>query len=115
MELITESLFAGPLLDISTAETIYSRLLAKGVIITPLTGLKEIQGKVLVLHNVLTGAERRVETMDSIVLATEGRPNDILYRSLKGKVKEIYLVGQCLSPRRLLDSIFDGALVGKSL
>jgi NADPH-dependent 2,4-dienoyl-CoA reductase/sulfur reductase-like enzyme len=115
IEIITESLFAGPQLDISTAETLYSRLLIKGVVITPLTGLKEIQGKTLVLHNVLSGVERNIKTFDTVVMACERKPNDALYHSLKGKVKELCMVGQCLSPRRLIDSIFDGAQLANRL
>jgi len=115
VEVITESLFAGASLDISSAETIYTRLLASGVAITTLTGLKEIQGATLILINVLTGAERRIEKADTVIIAADGRPNDAFYYSLQGKVKEIYMAGQCVSPRRLLDSIFDGARVGQSL
>lgn len=115
VELITESLYAGPQLDMSTSETIHTRLLMKGVTITPLTGLKEIRKKSPVVYNVLTGAERSIANVDTIVMAAEGRPNDILYRSLKDKVEALYMVGQCVSPRRLLDSILDGARVGNIL
>jgi len=115
VQVITESLFAGASLDISSAETIYTRLLAGGVTITTLTGLKEIQGETIILINVLTGAEKMIEKADTIIIAADGRPNDALYYSLQGKVKGIYMVGQCVSPRRLLDSIFDGARVGQSL
>lgn len=115
VEVITESLYAGPQLDVSTSETIHTRLLMKGVTITPLTGLKEIRGKNPIVYNVLTGAERQVENVDTIVIAAESRPNDLLFRALKGKVEALYMVGQCVSPRRLLDSIFDGARVGNSL
>jgi hypothetical protein len=64
---------------------------------------------------VLTNAESLIEEVDSIVFCTDGRADDALYRSLKGKVKELYEVGQCLSPRRLLDSIHDGARIGRKL
>ena len=56
-----------------------------------------------------------IEGVDSIVFCTDGRADDALYRSLKGKVKELYEVGQCVSPRRLLDSIHDGARIGRKL
>jgi len=115
VEVITDSLFAGGQLDNYTKETIYTRLLERDVTLTPLTGLKEIRGNTLFLHNVLTGIERKVETVDTVIFATDGRPEDSLYHFLKGKVTELYRVGQCVSPRRLLDSIFDGALVGKNL
>lgn len=115
VELITESLYAGPQLDVSTSETIHTRLLMKGVTLTPLTSLKEIRGKNPVVCNVLTGVERQVENIDTVVIAAEGRPNDELYRALEGKVETLFMVGQCVSPRRLLDSILDGARVGNFL
>lgn len=115
VEIITESLFAGAQLDFSTAETLYARLLSKGVVITPLTGLKEIQGKSVVVRNSLTGGESFRQNLDAVVFAVEAKPNDLLYRKLKGKVREIYLVGQSLSPRRLLDSVFDGATAAMAM
>ena len=115
VEVITESVYAGGQLDQSTRETLYTRLLEKGVLITPLTGLKAIEGKTSVLYNILSGYERRVENADTVIFATDGRPDDFLYRSLKGKVKDLYRAGQCVSPRRLLDSIFDGARVANHL
>ena len=112
-EIITETLYAGAQLDRSTLEAVYPRLLKKGIIITPLTGVREILGSTIVVYNVLSGVERRIEGIDTIVVAAEPRADDFLYRSLKGKVKELYAVGQCLAPRRLLDSIHDGARVGR--
>jgi thioredoxin reductase len=115
VELLTESVYAGGMVDYHTIWSAYTNVLSKGVVITPLTGVKEIRGKTVVAYNVLTNAERLIEEVDSIVFCTDGRADDALYRSLKGKVKELYEVGQCVSPRRLLDSIHDGARIGRKL
>lgn len=115
VELLTESIYAGGMVDYHTIWAAHTNVLSKGVVITPLTGVKEIRGKTVVVYNVLTNAERLIEEVDSIVFCTDGRADDALYRSLKGKVKELYEVGQCLSPRRLLDSIHDGARIGRKL
>jgi len=90
-------------------------LLNKGGAITPLTRVKEIEEHAVVTLNVLTGVERRIEGIDSVVFAAIGKADDALYRALKGEVKEIYAVGQCLSPRLLPDSIWDGTRVGRWL
>jgi len=90
-------------------------VLSKEVIITPLTAIKEINGNKVISYNLLTNAEREIEGVDTVVVCTDGVGNNSLYHSLKGKVKELYRVGQCVSPRRMLDSIFDGARVGKAL
>jgi 2,4-dienoyl-CoA reductase-like NADH-dependent reductase (Old Yellow Enzyme family)/thioredoxin reductase len=115
VEILTDAIYAGAQVDSSTIEVIYVRLLSKGVTITPLTRIKEIQGNRVVTFNVLTKTERLINGVDTVVVSTGGKADDTLYRSLKGKVKELYAVGHCLSPRRLLDSIFDGARVGRLL
>ena len=115
VELLAEIDRVGDMLDHYTIESIYTRVLSKGVILTPLTGCKGIKGSAVITYNVLTGLERDIEGVDTVVFCTDGVSNDGLYRSLKGKVKELYQVGQCVSPRKLIDSIYDGTLVGREL
>ena len=115
VELLTDSIHAGNQLDFYTIEAIYTRVLSKGVTLTPLTRCKEIRGNTVIACNVLTDAEREIEGVDTVVFCTDGVANDSLYRSLKGKVKELYEVGQCVSPRKLIDSIYDATLVGRKL
>lgn len=115
VEVVTETLFAGSQVDDSTLAAIYERLLNKGVVITPLTKVKEIKGDTVTVFNVFTKAERDIKGVDTVVIASGGKANDALYRSLKGQVKELHAVGQCLSPRKLRDSIWDGARVGRLL
>ena len=115
VEVVTETLFAGSQVDDSTLAAIYERLLNKGVVITPLTKVKEIKGDTVTVFNVFTKAEREIKGVDTVVIASGGEANDTLYRSLKGQVKELHAVGQCLSPRKLRDSIWDGARVGRLL
>jgi 2,4-dienoyl-CoA reductase-like NADH-dependent reductase (Old Yellow Enzyme family)/thioredoxin reductase len=115
VELITHCLYAGVELDSGTMGFMYGQLLNKGGVITPLTRVREIEEHAVVTSNVLTRQERRIEGVDTVVFATIGKADDTLYRTLKGKVKEIYAVGQCLSPRLLSDSIWDGARVGRLL
>jgi NADPH-dependent 2,4-dienoyl-CoA reductase/sulfur reductase-like enzyme len=115
VELINHCLYAGIELDSGTMGFMYRQLLNQGGAITPLTRVKEIEEQAVVTLNVLTGVERRIEGVDSVVLAAIGKADDTLYRALKGEVKEIYAVGQCLSPRLLPDSIWDGTRVGRRL
>jgi mycofactocin system FadH/OYE family oxidoreductase 2 len=115
VELITHCLHAGIDLDSGTMGFMYGQLLNKGGAITPLTRVKEIEEHAVVTLNVLTGVERRIEGVDTVVFAAIGEADDTLYRTLKGEVKEIYAAGQCLSPRLLPDSIWDGTCVGRWL
>jgi 2,4-dienoyl-CoA reductase-like NADH-dependent reductase (Old Yellow Enzyme family)/thioredoxin reductase len=115
VELLTQSAFAGTMVDYHTVWAIYTRVLDNGVTITPLTKVKEVQGNTVVVSNVLTGTERQIDGVDTVVFTTDGKANDALYHSLKGKVKELYQVGQCLAPRKMVDSVYDGAVVGRKL
>jgi hypothetical protein len=115
IELITEDAFAGGRVDCDTLWLAYTRVLSKGVVITPLTRAKEVRSSTIIVVNALTGVEGEINGIDTVVFTTDGRANDSLYRTLKGKVKELYEVGQCVSPRPLLDSVYDGALIGRKL
>ena len=112
VELLVESVYAGGMVDYHTISTMYTAVLRKGVTITPLTAIKEIQGETVVVYNLLSNAERKIEGIDAVVVCTDGQGDDALYRNLKGSVKEIYRVGQCVSPRKMLDSVADGYRAG---
>jgi 2,4-dienoyl-CoA reductase-like NADH-dependent reductase (Old Yellow Enzyme family)/thioredoxin reductase len=115
VELINESLWIGGMVDNHTLQTIYTRLHMNDVVMTPSTGLKEVRGNTAVLYNLLTGKEKEIEGIDTVVTCTDGRQDDSLYYALKGKVKELYEVGQCVSPRQLLESVADGHQIGRAL
>jgi Ni,Fe-hydrogenase I small subunit len=52
---------------------------------------------------------------DSIVLATGVTANDRLARAAQSIVSEVYLVGDCAEPGRILDAIRDGASAGREI
>lgn len=107
VELLTEAAYAGSEADALTVEAAHFHALSQEVNITPLSAIKEIQGNNVIIYNVLTDKERTIENIDSVVICTDEQPDDALFHSLEGKVKQLHLIGQALSPRRLLDSIAD--------
>jgi len=113
VELLNESIYVGGMADYHSLNTMYTSALSKGVTITPLTAIKEIRGNTVIVYNLLTNAERQIEGIDAIVVCTDGKGDDSLYRALRGKVKELHRAGQCVSPRKMLDSIADGYRVGR--
>jgi 2,4-dienoyl-CoA reductase-like NADH-dependent reductase (Old Yellow Enzyme family)/thioredoxin reductase len=115
VELLTEAAYAGSEADALTVETAYFSALSRDVVITPLTAIKEIRGSTVITYNVITNKERQIEGVDTVVVCTDERVNDALYQALKGQVKGLYLIGQALSPRRLLDSIADAYVTAKAL
>ncbi len=115
VELLTPAIFAGSHLEEGTLEIIYYRLLSKGVVITVLTDVKAIKRNTVTAFNVLTNTHRQIDGVDTVIVATNGKADNALYHSLKGEVKELHIAGQCLAPRTLRDSIWDGARVGRTL
>jgi len=41
----------------------------------------------------------------SLVIAAGSRANDALWRSLRHRVKEVYTIGDCAAPRRLVTAM----------
>lgn len=95
-------------LNPSSREHLIARLEAKGV--TRLTGVQyqEItdQGVIITTRQ---GESQTVEA-DTIVLAAGSLPDTELYEALKGKVPELYLVGDCVEPRNIMSAVADGYL-----
>jgi 2,4-dienoyl-CoA reductase (NADPH2) len=59
--------------------------------------------------------EETICGMDSIVLAMGARPVDTLSASIKGKVPEIYVVGDAKEPRKALEAIAEGADIARRI
>lgn len=53
------------------------------------------------------GQKSKLEA-DTVVLAVGLRPNDELISKLRGKVKELYSIGDCMEPRKVIDAIWEG-------
>jgi 2-enoate reductase len=52
---------------------------------------------------------------DTVVLAVGLEPDDQLYKSLIGKVANLYALGDCQEPRRIMGAIWDGYEVARSI
>ena len=52
---------------------------------------------------------------DSVVLCSKGRSERGLYRALKGRVKALWAIGDCWSPRQLEQAIYEGSNVARSI
>ncbi len=49
---------------------------------------------------------------ETIVFATGSKPCNELAKSLRGKIPELYEIGDCLEPRRIMEAIHEGADAG---
>lgn len=115
VEVITRLFFAGQDIGITTIIPLYERLFSLGVIFTPHTEVGAIEGSTVVVENAYSHEERRIEGVDTVVLAMGSRSTDALYRVLKGKVRELHAIGDCVAPRGVHHAILEGTRVGRLL
>ncbi|MFH1088164.1 MAG: FAD-dependent oxidoreductase [Chloroflexota bacterium] len=52
---------------------------------------------------------------DTVVLALGMKSEDGLYKSLVGKVTQLYAIGDCKEPRRMLEAIWEGNAIGRTI
>jgi mycofactocin system FadH/OYE family oxidoreductase 2 len=94
----------------------YRRLLEKGVTFISTHLVKEIKGNKAVIYNVYAPTqERTLENINIFVLAMGKNPNDAIYKELKGKVPELYRIGDCVAPRKTQYAIWDGHMIGRKI
>ncbi len=120
VHIITSSLFIGA--ELGPTQDLYltrQRLLTKGVTFTPDIAVMEISGeagsKEVKGFNVYSNQWDSWGPYDSIVLAMGQQAEASLYFALKGKVKELYRIGDCVAPRKVDMAIWEGQKVGRSI
>jgi mycofactocin system FadH/OYE family oxidoreductase 2 len=91
----------------------HQRLAQKGVTFTPDFAVTEIQGTVVKGLNFYTNEWQTFEGFDTVVYAMGSVAEDALYKALKGRVKELYRVGDCLAPRKIDMAILEGDKVAR--
>jgi pyruvate/2-oxoglutarate dehydrogenase complex dihydrolipoamide dehydrogenase (E3) component len=120
VHIITSSLFIGA--ELGPSQDLYltrQRLLQKGVSFTPDIAVMEVAGdkgaKVVKGFNVYSNVWNEWGPYDSLVLAMGQQVDDSLYFALKGKVKELHRIGDCVAPRKVDMAIWEGHKVGREL
>ena len=114
VHVVTSSLFVGS--DLGPSQDLYltrQRLLQKGVTFTPDFAVMEIKGTDVHGFNVYSNVWDTFTGYDSIVTAMGNDAYDGLYLALKGKVPELYRVGDCVAPRKVDMAIHEGYMAGK--
>ena len=115
VEVISPLFYVGQDIGVTSIAPLYTRLYTRGAILTPGTELRAIEGSTVIVSNVYSGIERRIEPVDTVVLAAGSRSTDSLYRALKGQVSELYAVGDCVAPRGVHQAILDATRVARSI
>ena len=115
VEIISDLFTVGEDIDISTKPLIYQRLFTNGVTLTPNTAVKEIREETVVLKNVYSDEERVMDDVSTIVYAGLRQANDPLHKQLKGKVDQLFLVGDAMAPRKIPDAMLEGTRAGRAI
>jgi NADPH-dependent 2,4-dienoyl-CoA reductase/sulfur reductase-like enzyme len=111
--LLCEVAAPGQTVEPASLNILLKRLSERGVVMRPLTAAVRLEGGTLTVRNSLTRADSKITGVDSLVVIDGRQPVDGLAAQLKGLVKEIHLIGDALSPRRMLHATLDGARLGR--
>ena len=115
VEIITKYPFVGLEIDFINLISVYQTLYTAGVKFTPNTIMTAYDGRNVTVKNAYSGKEDTIQGIDTVVNASWNKPNDELYIALKGKVKELYRVGDCLAPRTAMDAIYDAYKLAREI
>ena len=85
VEVLGFSYSFGSKVEPCTRDAVYQRLHLGGVTLTHNTGVKEISGNTVITYNRFTNEERRIEEVDTVVVACGGRENNALYYAIKDR------------------------------
>lgn len=86
------------------------RLLEKKITLLPGIRYNEVTSGGLVVTT-KEGEKKTIEA-DTIVLAAGAISDKKLYEDIKGKVAEVYCIGDCVAPRKIREAITEGYRIG---
>ncbi len=100
----------------ATFPVIYERLYRAGVeMIRDHRFVTLEEDGTVVLKNVYSLQETRLPPVDHVVIWLGNLSNDALYKALKGRVPELYLVGDALAPRGLHHALLDATRAARKV
>jgi mycofactocin system FadH/OYE family oxidoreductase 2 len=110
--LISSSLYFGTNLEPRMKTLLYKRLYEHQVNLMPHFRLKKIDNDQIWIENVFSLREEKIEGIDTIVLSFGNQPVDGLDQDLENKVEGLFKIGDCLSPRTVMEAIYEGYKIG---
>jgi hypothetical protein len=116
VEFVTPQFYVGGDLGITLdIELWYRRALAKGMQLTADHFLGSLGPNSATIINNYTGQPRQLENVALAVMVTPQAANNLLYRQLQGKVKQLFRIGDCVAPRRVENAILDGERAARAI
>ncbi len=115
VEVLSPVFFVGMNVTMPSLIITYMNLCSAGAVLTPLHMVSRIEDRAVHAYHVFSGADRVLPDVDTVVLAYPGRAENSLYRELKGRVPELYSIGDCVAPRKVDMAILEGHDVGRRI
>ncbi|MBI4506426.1 MAG: mycofactocin system FadH/OYE family oxidoreductase 2, partial [Chloroflexi bacterium] len=115
VELLSPGMWVGAEINSGFIPLLYRRFREGGIRLTPQVRLAAVEDGAVVVADVFTGERRRIDGVDTVVLAMGSVADDGLYHALKGRVAELHAVGDCVAPRRLDAAVREGFLAGQAI
>jgi len=116
VEVVTPHLFVGEdTLKTLEMPYLFPRLKAAGVKLTAQHFVEKINTNSVEIYDIW-GGERRVIDVDAVVIAMMRSPNDALFQEIRRSFKkELYRIGDAVTPRKLEAVIYEGEKLGREL
>lgn len=99
-------------IGMSTKPVIKKRLEQAGVRVEVRAKVKEITPRGVKAQR---DGETAIFAGDTVVIAVGMKPQNQLAKELEGKVPQLYCVGDCLEPKKIVGATADGARVGRDI
>ena len=99
----------------TAAQYLENALAQKGVTTVPATLILSITDHALQAMNILSQQPKTFGGVETVVVVGANKPNNQLYKALKGKGIELHIVGDAVAPRTLDRAIYDGHRIGRLL
>lgn len=115
LSIVTPAMTLGANIEPMELMVAIPQLYLKGVQVHTMTEVIAIEGRAVRTMHARLRTEHRIEDVDAVIWVAGRRANDELYRALKGRVPEVYRVGDAVAPRLVEHAIWDGELAGRKL
>ena len=92
---------------------VYQRLFSKGLRYRLNSWVSRIGRGTVTAYNLYSGEVELLDGITAVVLITGRVANDGLYRELKGRLRHLHRIGDCLAPRSLDHAVYEGFMAGR--
>lgn len=112
--MISRLFYPGQDVGVTSIVPRYTRQFRKGVTLPPHTELVAVEGSTVVA-NAFTGAQRRIDGVDTVVLSIGSRSTDAISRALRNRGAARHAIGDGVAPRGIHQAILEGTRVARTI